>query len=57
MYWDKPLLLMSVNGGSVNLYIALCRNHQSKLFVVDNDDYGVSKVSLSLSELIQEIES
>ena len=48
---------MSVNGGSVNLYIAVSGAHQDKLFVVDNGDYGVSKVSLTFAELIKQIES
>lgn len=54
---DKLLPVMSVNGGSVNLYIAVCGAQEGKLFVVDNGDYGVSKVSLTLAELIKQLGS
>ncbi len=54
---DKLLPLMAINGGSVNLYIAICGTHQDKLFVVDNGDYGVSKVSLTFAELVKQIDS
>lgn len=53
---DKLLPLMSVYGGSINLYIAVCGDPEGKLFVVDNGDYGVSNVNLSLADLAKQLE-
>ena len=54
---DKLLPLMAVLGGSVNLYITVSGPLESKLFVVDNGDYGVSKVNFTLAELVNNLES
>jgi len=54
---DKLLPLMSINGGSINLYVALCGSHEGKLYVVDNGDYGVCKVDMMLNDLILKISS
>lgn len=49
---EKLLPIMEVDGGSICIYVAIGGAHVNKLFVVDNGDFGISKVDFTFEELV-----